>query len=105
MRTFALVGAAALAVSMSISSLVWAWTAEQPASQGANGANLADPLTSEETLKALQDKVSGGKDSSTNFFISAGPPEQSTGFSGFRAAPPGQAPMFGYSPNPGFRGQ
>jgi hypothetical protein len=104
MRTFALCIAVALSAFMLSLSPVWAWSSETTVTQGKNGANIADPLTSEETLKALQDKVNGGTEGKTNFFISGGTPEQSIGRFGMQPNIPGQAPIFGYSPNPGFRG-
>jgi hypothetical protein len=102
MRTFALFGVAAIAISIMSPNLVWAWSSEQAIPQGADGANLSDPTISEDKLKALQDKVSGGSSSTSGFYITGGATEQFDK-PGFQTNS-GPAP-FGYSPLPGFRGR
>ena len=54
MRTLALSGFAALAISMMAPAAVWAWSSEPAAPTGADGSNLAE---ADDPLKALQDKV------------------------------------------------
>ena len=111
MRTFALSGFAALAISIMAPTAVWAWSSE-PAPKGADGASLADQ---EDPLKALQDKVdakSGGFKSDSGFFISGSASQQpysAFGRSyGYQSGSTGSASTeipFGLSPQPGFRGQ
>jgi hypothetical protein len=106
MRTFAFFGAAAIA-ALTITSSAWAWTAEQPGQQGANGLDLSD----NDKFQALQDKVNGKTTSTDSGWHFSGSVESgNTGLSG--ANPYGVAPLpgrngsaFSYSPNPGFRGQ
>jgi hypothetical protein len=111
MRTFALSGFAALAISMMAPTAVWAWSSE-PAPKGADGANLAEQ---EDPLKALQDKVdakSGGFKSDSGFYItgSASQPQSFSAFGrpyGFQSGSTGSTSTeipFGVSPQPGFRG-
>jgi hypothetical protein len=103
MRTFALLGAA-MAISMMAPNMVWAWSTEQPAQQGSNSTNLADPLLSEDKLKDLEGKVQMGTSSQSGFFVSGGVNQPTSGLSGFQTNPLGTAPStFSYSPNPGFR--
>jgi hypothetical protein len=104
MRTFALSSVAALAVSMIASTAVWAWSSEQATPNTAASANLADP---DEALKALQDKVDSKSGSTqSGFFVSGGVGQQQPfGPYGFRSNQTDTSVPFGYSPNPGFRGQ
>lgn len=91
MRTFALLGVATLAISMTAPNTVWAWSSDQAVSQGTNTTNLADP---EEALKALQDKVNANSaGSNTGFFVSGSvnqPPESSP--YGYQSNPLGTPP-------------
>jgi len=99
MRTFA------IAVLIAASSGAFAWTAEQPAQQGAGAIDLSDP----DNFKALEDKVNGKTPSQSGFQFYGG---VSSGYSSglSQANPYGVLPMggrgsaFSYSPNPGFRG-
>jgi hypothetical protein len=105
MRTIASISAAALAVSLIVSSGAFAWTADQSAPPASNGIDLSDP----DNFKALQDKVNGKTgDSGFQFSTTVG-----SGNSGFYGGtnPYGIQPLngngsaFSYSPIPGFRGQ
>jgi hypothetical protein len=105
MRTFALSGFAALAISMMAPAAVWAWSLEPTAPKSADGANLAE---AEDPLKALQDKVdakSGSNSSQSGFYFSGGATSQPFGSPGFRSYSTTTGVPFGYSPMPGFRGQ
>jgi hypothetical protein len=106
MRTFALYGIAAAAISMMVSSPVWAWSSEQAVPQGTDGVNLNDPLFSEDKLKALQDKVNGGGTSSTSgFYVYGGVSQPSDNANGFQSNSGTGPTPFGFSPIPGFRGR
>ncbi len=103
MRTIALSGFAALAISMMAPATVWAFSTEQASPNTGAAANLADP---DEALKALQDKVdskTGAKQS--GFYFSAGPSQQPFSPYGFKSNQTDTNVPFGYSPMPGFRGQ
>ena len=102
MRAFALYGIAALAISIMTPAAVWAWSSEQAAPKGADGANLAD---SEDALKALQDKVDSKNSGKSGFYISGGMDQQMASPFGFRPNQTGSGVPFGLSPTPGFRGQ
>ena len=102
MRTFALYSIAALAISIMTPAAVWAWSSEQAAPKGADGADLAD---SEDALKALQDKVDSKTSDKSGFYISGGTDQQMVSPYGFRSNQTGSGVPFGYSPFPGFRGQ
>jgi hypothetical protein len=103
MRTFAFIGAAALAITMMSPNAVWAWSSETVVPQGGQATNLADP---DEAFKALQDKVNGGSDSKSGFYISGGADQSMDSPFISRANPTGSAPTpYGYSPIPGFRGR
>jgi hypothetical protein len=104
MRTLALSGVAALAISLMAPASAWAWSTEPVAPKTADGANFAEP---EDPLKALQDKVdakSGSISSQSGFTISGGATTQPFGPYGFRSYSTGTSVPFGYSPNLGFRG-
>jgi hypothetical protein len=104
MRTFALPGLAALAISMMVPAAAWAWSAE-PAAKPADGANLAE---AEDPLKALQDKVdakSGSTGSQSGFYFSGSAATQPFSPYGFRSNSTDSSVPFGYSPLPGFRGR
>ncbi|HZV21339.1 MAG TPA: hypothetical protein VE986_07310 [Hyphomicrobiales bacterium] len=107
MRTFALIGAAALAFSIATCGPVFAWS-EQPVQQG-NGSdqsNLANPLLSDEKLKDLESKVQSGTSSQSGFYVTGGVNQTPGSLYGFQSNPLGTAPApFTYSPNPGFRGR
>ena len=107
MRTFAMAGAASIAVLIAVSSGALAWTAEQPAQQqgGTNAVDLSDP----DNFQALQDKVNGKTDSQSGLQFYGGVNSGATG--GLTQANPygiapvgGRGSAFSYSPNPGFRG-
>lgn len=108
MRTFAILGAAAIAASMAASGAALAWTQEQPAQQqsGANAVDLSDP----DNFKALQDKVNGKTESNVGSFQIYGGAYGGASGGLTQANPYGVAPIggrgsaFSYSPNPGFRG-
>jgi hypothetical protein len=89
MRTFALLGAAMLAFSVSTATAVLAWSSDQPVPEGTDMTNLADP---DEAFKALQDKVNGNtNNSNSGFFVSGSvnqPPENSFGMQTNPLAPP-----------------
>jgi hypothetical protein len=103
MRTFALSGLAALAISMMAPATVWAWSTEQASPSGGAAANLADQ---EDPLKALQDKVDGKTSSQqSGFYFSNGSAQQPFNSYGFSSNQTNTNVPFGYSPMPGFRGQ
>jgi hypothetical protein len=105
MRTLALSGFAALAISMMAPAAVWAWSSEPAAPTGAGGSNLVE---SDDPLKALQDKVDAksgfNTGSQSGFYVggSVGGAQPFTPY-GFRSTPTDTS-AFGWSPNPGFRG-
>ena len=101
MRTFALIGVSAMAISMMASAPASAFSSEQGSAQATNGVAWADP---EDKLKELQDKIKGGPDSKTGFYIT-GPNGQQSDGSGFASQGNGSGAPFGYSPIPGFRGR
>jgi hypothetical protein len=104
MRTFAFLGAAAIAAPLLISSGAFAWTADQPAPAATNGVDLSDP----DNFKALQDKVNGNTGQSGFHFegsVNSGG-NQYLGSNPYTVAPlNGNNSGFSYSPMPGFRGQ
>ncbi len=105
MRTLALSGFAALAISMMSPAPVWAWSSDPATPNSAAAAGLAE---AEDPLKALQDKVDakGGlqNGSQSGFYISGGATSQPFSPYGFRPTQPDGGVPFGWSPNPGFRG-
>ncbi|MFZ1109690.1 MAG: hypothetical protein WAN43_15260 [Rhodomicrobium sp.] len=104
MRTLALSGLAALAISMMTPAGAWAWSVEPAAPRGADGANLAE---ADDPLKVLQDKVdakSGSTSSQSGFTFSGSAATQPFGRYGFRSDSTDTSVPFGYSPLPGFRG-
>jgi hypothetical protein len=104
MRTFALSGLTALAISMMTPATVWAWSTEQASPNGGANASLADQA---DPLKALEDKVnSKGGSNQSGFYFSAGSgATQPFSPYGFNSNQSGTNVPFGYSPMPGFRGQ
>jgi hypothetical protein len=103
MRTFALSGLAALAISMMAPATVWAWSTEQASPNSGANANLAEQ---EDPLKALQDKVDGKTSSQqSGFYFSNGSTQQPFSPYGFGSNQTNTTVPFGYSPMPGFRGQ
>ena len=103
MRTFALSGFAALALSLMTPAAVWAFSTESATPSTGAAANIADP---DEALKALQEKVDSKTASQqSGFYFSAGPTQQPFSPYGFRSNQTDTSVPFGYSPMPGFRGQ
>ncbi len=106
MRTLALSGFAALAISMMAPAAVWAWSSEPVAPQSADGANLAE---SDDPLKTLQDKVDskGGLNagSQSGFYFGGSVGAQTYSPFGLRSNSNDGGVPFGWSPTPGFRGQ
>ncbi len=102
MRTFALSGLAALAISMMAPATVYAWSTEQASPNGGAAANLADQ---QDPLQALQDKVDGKNSSQqSGFYFSSGSAQQPFTPHGFNSNQTDTNVPFGYSPIPGFRG-
>ena len=101
MRTFALSGLAALAISMMAPATVWAWTTEQVSPNSSTGTALSE---GDDPLKALQDKVDGKNPvGQSGFYVSGGAGRQSSPF-GFNSNQTDTTVPFGYLPQPGFRG-
>ncbi len=105
MRTFAFIGAVAIA-ALTATSSAWSWTAEQPAQQGTNALDLSD----NDKFQALQDKVNGKTSSSDTGWqfsgsVNSGGTTGLTGTNPYGVSPLGGGSAFSYSPNPGFRGR
>ncbi|MGO9547424.1 MAG: hypothetical protein ACLPPF_21855 [Rhodomicrobium sp.] len=107
MRTLAIIGAIAIAVSAAAPKAAWAWSTEQTAPAGTNGVDFSDP----DKFQALQDKVNGKTTASDSGFhfsggVSSGATGDLTGTNPYGVVPlTGRGSAFSYSPNPGFRGQ
>lgn len=101
MRTFALLGVSAIAISLFAPVKSWAWSSEPVSSQASGGSAFADP---EDKLKELQDKVKGNGEPQSGFYISGGATSAGQfGNPGFGGQRPASGQPFGYSPIPGFR--
>jgi hypothetical protein len=108
MRTFALVGAAIIALSAAASNAAWAWQTEQTVQSGANSTDFSDP----DKFQELQDKVNGKTAQFDTGFhvyggVNSGMGDGTTGSNPYGVMPlPGRGgSAFSYSPMPGFRGQ